>query len=141
MTRHALRAANEAFYAAFQSLDLERMESLWAREGLVSCVHPGWDLVSGREAVIQSFRTIFEGTTSIRFRIEDAHITAGTEVGFVVCRELLSTEVQGVTVENVLTTTNAFVREQGEWRITHRHAAPLLAGKPRTVRPPPTLLH
>jgi hypothetical protein len=141
MSQHALRVANEAFYKTFESLDFERMSTLWARSLPVSCVHPGWDLVYGLEAVMQSWKAIFEGTTEIRFRIEDAQITAGAAHGWVVCREILSTVVQGMPVENVLTTTNTFVLEDGEWRITHHHSAPLLAGKPRNVRPPETVLH
>jgi hypothetical protein len=97
--------------------------------------------VSGFEGVMQSWRSIFEGASEMRFRVEDALITAGPEHGWVVCREILSTVVQGMPLENVLTTTNTFVLEAGEWRIAHHHSAPLLAGKPRNVRPPETLLH
>jgi ketosteroid isomerase-like protein len=134
MTQHALRAANAAFYAAFERLDLEAMTNLWARSVQVSCVHPGWDLVLGHEAVMQSWRAIFDGTSEIHFRSEDAQITAGTGMGWVVSREILSTTVQSMPVENTLSTVNTFVLESGVWRIAHHHAAPLLAGKPRSPR-------
>lgn len=141
MTQHALRAVNQAFYAAFEQLDLTAMTNLWARKVLVSCVHPGWDLVLGHEAVMQSFRTIFEGTSEIHFHSEDTQVTAGAEMGWVVSREVLSTAVRGVPVENTLTAVNTFVLEQGVWRVAHHHAAPLLAGKPRTARKPDVVLH
>lgn len=141
MTQHALRAANQAFYAAFERLDLDAMANLWAREVHVSCVHPGWDLVLGYEAVMQSWRTIFEGTSELHFRTEDAQVTAGTNMGWVVSRELLSTTVQGMPVENSLSAVNTFVLEQGVWRVAHHHAAPLLAGKPRAAKKPDVVLH
>jgi ketosteroid isomerase-like protein len=141
MSQHALRAANAAFYASFERLDYDAMAALWARSVPVSCVHPGWDLVLGYEAVMQSWRNIFDGTSEIHFRSEDAQITVGDSMGWVVSRETLSTVVSGVPVENVLATVNTFVLEGGVWRIAHHHAAPLLAGKPRTARKPEVILH
>ena len=34
------------------------MEQVWARVAPVTCLHPGWTLLSGREAVLESWRTI-----------------------------------------------------------------------------------
>ena len=141
MSQHALRAANAAFYAAFERLDYDAMAALWARSAQVSCVHPGWDLVLGYEAVMQSWRGIFDGTSEIHFRSEDMQVTAGNGMGWVVSREILSTTVQGLPVENSLSTVNTYVLESAGWRIAHHHAAPLLAGKPRSARKPEVILH
>jgi len=141
MSQHAVRAANLAFYDAFTRLDLDAMQNLWAKRTPVTCVHPGWDLVIGYEAVMQSWRAIFEGTSEIRFRVEDPQVTWNGEAGWVVCRELLYTQLGGSPIENVMTAINTFVLEDGAFHITHHHAAPLLAGKPRSVRPPDTQLH
>ncbi len=142
MSQHALRAANEAFYAAFASLDHEQMMELWARHSNVTCVHPGWDLVVGPEAVAQSFRSVFEGMTQLQFRVEIASITAGPTLGWVVCREFLLTDVQGTPVENAMTAINTFVLEDNVWRVSHHHTAPMLAGRasPRG-RTPDAILH
>ncbi len=141
MSQLAVRAANLAFYDAFTQLDLDAMSKLWAKRAPVTCVHPGWDLVLGYEAVMQSWRAIFEGTSEIRFRVEDPQVTAVGEAGWVVCRELLYTTVGGTPLENAMTAINTFVLEDGVFRITHHHAAPLISGKPRSVRPPDTQLH
>jgi hypothetical protein len=106
MSQHALRAANTKFYRAFEQLDLSTMTTLWARGVPVSCVHPGWDLVLGHEAVVDSWRAIFEGTSEIHFHNEEAQVTAGSAMGWVVSRELLRTTVQGMPVENTLTVIN-----------------------------------
>ncbi len=141
MSQHALRAANAAFYAAFERLDFEGMANLWARSVPVSCVHPGWDLVVGYEAVMESWRGIFDGTSEIHFRNEDAHITVHASTGWVVSREVLSTVVQSLPVENTLTAVNVFVLESGVWRVAHHHAAPVLAGRPRAPRRTDVVLH
>ena len=141
MSHAALRAANEAFYAAFESLDIDRMTQLWARKANVTCVHPGWDVLIGHEAVMQSWRGIFEGTREIRFRAEVASITVGADLGWVVCREILLTTVQGSDVENAMTAINTFALEEGQWRIAHHHASPVLAGRSQRQRPPDPLLH
>jgi ketosteroid isomerase-like protein len=141
MDEHAIRQANASFYEAFERLDLERMQRLWARSVQVTCVHPGWDMVVGYDAVLQSWRMIFEGTSEVRMRVEDPHISGGADHAWLVCREVLFTTLSGQAVENVLTATNTFVKEEGLWKIAHHHAAPLLAGRPRSVRPPETVLH
>jgi ketosteroid isomerase-like protein len=141
MSEQALRDANAAFYEAFQKLDLDGMGHLWARKVQVTCVHPGWDLVVGLRAVIESWRAIFEGTGELRFHTEDAHVTVRDGVGWVVSREVLRTELQGAPVENALTAVNTFVLEDDTWRIAHHHAGPVLSGRPRSVRPRDVVLH
>ena len=39
--------ANAAFYRAFESLDVKRMEEVWLRAPYIKCVHPGWGLLVG----------------------------------------------------------------------------------------------
>ena len=81
MSQHQLRAASARFYKAFEQLDLEIMGELWAQSVAVSCVHPGWDLVLGREAVMESWRAIFSGTSELSFEHEEAQVTAGNDMG------------------------------------------------------------
>jgi hypothetical protein len=50
--------ANEAFYAAFAARDIEAMDELWSRRPNVTCIHPGWSPLIGRDSVMQSWRAI-----------------------------------------------------------------------------------
>ena len=50
--------ANEAFYHVFRSRDLAAMEALWARRAPIACVHPGWQALITREAVMASWSDI-----------------------------------------------------------------------------------
>ena len=54
----AVLAANAAFYAAFNARDADAMAALWATAAEVTCVHPGWNILRGREAVLASWRSI-----------------------------------------------------------------------------------
>jgi ketosteroid isomerase-like protein len=141
MHKLALKGANEAFYAAFERLDLATMANLWARQTGVTCAHPGWDLVVGYQAVMESWRAILEGTSEVRFQFEEVHITSTADAGSVVSRQVLRTPVAGLAVENVLIAVNVFVREEGAFRIAHHQAAPVLREKPRKAAGPDVILH
>lgn len=51
----AVLAANRDFYAAFRKRDMATIERLWAKLSPVGCVHPGWDAIHGRDAVLRAF--------------------------------------------------------------------------------------
>ena len=57
----AVLAANAAFYRAFAERDVAAMDALWARSVPVACIHPGWQVLNGREAVMASWRGILAG--------------------------------------------------------------------------------
>ena len=50
--------AEDAFYAAFSTCDLKRMQEVWADDEIV-CVHPGSHAIFGYDNIIRSWRHIF----------------------------------------------------------------------------------
>jgi ketosteroid isomerase-like protein len=107
---------NEAFYAAFRDRNVAAMTELWATSTPVSCIHPSWDALIGRDQVIASWLAILGDESSPQIRCENATAWIAGDVAWVVCNEI---------IKNVLlTATNVFVREEGEWRIVHHHASP-----------------
>lgn len=121
----ALLAANAAYYLAFASNDFTDMSRVWADEG-VSCIHPGWPPLFGRDAVIGSYREIMRnpGRSGIEYRYDRAIIAGGE--GRVLCIEF----VDGIA----LATTNWFRRISGAWRMIHHQASPI-AGLVDTANP------
>ncbi|HUK11288.1 MAG TPA: nuclear transport factor 2 family protein [Stellaceae bacterium] len=111
----ALRTANLEFYRAFANRDFAAMESVWAREAEVLCLHPGWPLLSGRSAVLESWRQILANPGAPRIVCRKVQALVFAEIGIVTCEE----EVEG----GLLAATNIFVREQGRWRMVHHHAS------------------
>jgi ketosteroid isomerase-like protein len=108
-------AANAAFYAAFAARDAAAMDALWARRAPVACIHPGWDVLRGREAVLASWRSILGGPGSPPITCAGAVAHVLGDAAFVVCREHIP------AVE--LIATNVFVREDGAWKMVHHHAS------------------
>ena len=75
--------ANARFYQAFETLDLARMERVWAHDEHVKCVHPGWPILIGWEAVRSSWATIFENTGEMRFTLSDVRASARSDLAWV----------------------------------------------------------
>ena len=101
-------AANEAFYTAFAAHDVPAMAALWAERAPVACIHPGWQPLRGREAVLASWRDILGGPGSPPIRCCDAVAHVLGETALVICIE----RFPGVE----LVATNVFVREDGAWQ-------------------------
>jgi len=113
--RDAVLFVNEAFYVSLAGADADGMDALWAREVEVTCIHPGWEALRGREAVMDSWRAIMRaGAPDIRCREPSAALYG--EIASVICYE----EMQG----GYLIATNLFVREDDGWRMVHHQAGP-----------------
>lgn len=118
-----VEAANAAFYRAFEALDVALMDEVWAHADYVKCVHPGWPLITGWEAVRESWRTIFENTAEMRFTLGDVDVQVAGALGWVTCTENILQSVRGrISVTSVLA-TNLFERGAGGWRMVHHHAS------------------
>jgi hypothetical protein len=117
MSQHdAVLFANEAFYLAFSSCDLAAMTDLWATGVPVSCIHPGWAPLLGRDDVLDSWKGIFSGQAPppITCHGPCAHVYG--DAATVLCYERIP--------ESYLIATNIFVREGGLWKIVHHQAGP-----------------
>jgi ketosteroid isomerase-like protein len=118
-------AANQAFYDAFEALDLERMARVWSEEAPLSCIHPAWELIEGRVEVIASWRRIFQSTSAVRFALRDVHVYVAGDTGWVVLIEQIDTRHGEERVAASAQATNVFVREASGWRLVHHHSAPI----------------
>lgn len=114
MSDEPLLAANEAFYQAFNQRDIEAMTMVWARSVPISCIHPGWNVLSGQEEVLASWRALLENPGQPRLISGGATARVIGNAAVVLCREL----VNGLP----LLATNVFVREDGDWRLMHHHS-------------------
>jgi ketosteroid isomerase-like protein len=123
----AVRAANEGFYRAFESLSLGAMDDVWAHDAHVACIHPGWPRLSGWEAVRDSWDAIFRNTLEMRFTITDVQLEVGGDLAWVLCTEnILSQAGESLSVTAILA-TNVFERRGAGWLLVHHHASHVLA--------------
>jgi len=119
-------AANAAYYEAFASADLEKMQRIWADHD-VSCVHPGWPVLVGHSAILQSYRNIFGNPNQERIEPRSAIAMVFGDEGRVICVELI-----GGTA-HALAATNWFRRVDGAWRMIHHQASPIAATAAETA--------
>jgi len=82
--RTAVLEANAAFYRAFESLDLRRMEEVWVRVPYIKCVHPGWGLLVGWGPVMESWQQIFANTALMRFKLTHVQAEVTGDLAWVV---------------------------------------------------------
>jgi ketosteroid isomerase-like protein len=125
-----LEEANARFYRAFETLDIAEMDGVWAHGTHVTCVHPGWPLLVGWEAVRTSWETIFNNTAEMSFTLSAVRAIRAGEIGWVTCTENILSEVRGrVSVTSVLA-TNIYERDADRWLLVHHHASHVLGQQP-----------
>ncbi|MDE2229260.1 MAG: nuclear transport factor 2 family protein [Alphaproteobacteria bacterium] len=113
----AVLAANLEFYRAFGRGDYAGMEAIWARQAAVLCLHPGWNAVEGREAVMESWRRVLNDP-DFRIMCHNERVHLYGDIAIVLCEEELS--------GGLLAATNIFIREEGAWRMIHHQASAVI---------------
>jgi ketosteroid isomerase-like protein len=125
--RAELVEANARFYRVFETQDLAEMDQVWAHGEHVRCVHPGWALLEGWDAVRQSWEAIFKASGEMRFSLGDVQARVSGELGWVTCAENILSQVRGNIAVTTLVATNVFERQVVEWRMVLHHASHILA--------------
>ena len=104
--------ANARFYRAFETLDITEMDQVWVHGEHARCVHPGWPLLCGWDAVRTSWQRIFDNTEEMRFTLSEVTVNVGGDLAWVTCTENILSEVgERVSVTAILA-TNVFERDR-----------------------------
>lgn len=126
-----VRAANAAFYAAFEALDLDSMVDLWEHTDRVAVMHPGWPAVQGWARVRASWELILRNTPFIQFLCTDEQVFREGSTAWVILEENILqgsgsreggedvSELSGARVAAV----NVFVHDGSRWRMVVHHGA------------------
>ena len=130
----AVRAANQRFYAAFESLKLAEMEAVWAHDDRVECVQPGWELLLGWDEVRERWARIFKNTKRVRVALSGLWVRVEGDVGWVACTARITTAFAEGFDEAIVQATNIFVRREGRWLLVAHHASPLPTAPRATVQ-------
>lgn len=127
-------AANNAFYEAFESLDIDRMQAVWLQDPRIVCIHPGWRKLLGWGPVMTSWERIFEGAFEMKFEIGEMDVVISGDLAVVILEENLTQRgYDGISRSQVLT-TNVFERAGDQWLMILHHGSPIL--QPENDEPP-----
>lgn len=128
----AVEAVNAAFYAAFETADLDAMRDLWLDDPETLCVHPGALPLRGTPAISRSWALIMANTPYIQFFLTDVEISVLDGVASVTCTENVLTGDERTGPDSFggarAVATNVFVRTSEGWRLWIHHASPVLSG-------------
>ncbi len=112
---------NAAFYTAFATRDIQAMEQLWSKDKTIICTHPGWQPLTGREEVLESWRNILSNPEAPEVACHGERAVVYGDFAIVTCIEQLS---DGQSAPEFLTATNVFVRAGTRWVLVHHQAGP-----------------
>src|SRR5215467_8535744 len=122
----AVRRASASFYKAFESLDISRMEEIWAHDERVVCVHPGWERAVGWPAVRSTWEKVFANTLQINFEVTEVALHVSADLASIsVTENLRSWSPGGGGVVGKVLAVNLFERHDGRWRLIANHASPM----------------
>ncbi|MGQ0694636.1 MAG: nuclear transport factor 2 family protein [Nitrospiraceae bacterium] len=118
--------ANQRFYEAFESLDIAKMDEVWAHLDYVTCIHPGWALRTGWPEIRDSWVLIFNNTFSMKFRLTDLQIQVASDVAWVICMENITSQQSDEPQQAKVLATNLFERIGDEWLMIHHHGSAVM---------------
>ena len=130
--------AEQAFYRAIASHDLDALMATWATDEETICVHPTGVSLSSRGLIRESWRSIF---AAARLRIE-AELVARWHGATLAVHHLLESLYVGndPSPHGPLHVTHVYSRESDGWRLVSRHASAASA-PPESLESPPRVLH
>ena len=118
-------AAEAAFYAAFASLNLQAMKSVWAEGADCLCIHPASMPIAGYVAIMASWADILVGNQSVELQCEPISRLHGPD-------SMVSTVYEhfkpaGVTAALApVLATNVYRLLGGQWKLVVHHASPVV---------------
>lgn len=114
--------AEIAFYQAFEQGDLDAMTALWDNSDDVVCVHPMASALRGAKAVSEAWRELFSNEVSMRFAIEEIHVTRSGPIAIHIVKEHIG--IPGGKPVAPMMATNIYRETVDGWRMILHHASP-----------------
>lgn len=119
--------ANETFYLAVRTGDIDKMGMVWVKDENVKCVHPGWPMLHGWEAVSQSWKNIFESGNQLDIELQDITVEVSGDTAWVICIEKVGYKFGDEVQFGFAQSTNIFKLNGVKWFLVLHHASPIPA--------------
>jgi ketosteroid isomerase-like protein len=147
--------AENAFYEALETRDLDAMMAVWAEDEEILCVHPLGARLTGQDQIRESWAQIFAGEGRARVHISHQVAISGMMIAVHSVQENFTLQVdltqqaesRGQQLPDSrpapIVATNIYLRTGAGWRMIVHHASPA----PGEAEPPkrsggaPKILH
>ncbi len=116
---------NERFYKALGTRDLKLMDSVWVQDSRAGCVHPGWIMLRGWDALRQSWENVFDPNDQVDIELSNLNVEIKGNVAWVTCIQKLVYISRNPPGLNVSQSTNIFERHDSGWLMVLHHASPI----------------
>ncbi len=116
---------NNTFYRALGSRDLDLMGTIWIKDQRAGCVHPGWIMLQGWEAIRQSWENVFDPEDRLEIKLHNLSVDIKGNAAWVTCVQELKYIMRDPVSMNISTSTNIFEKTDEGWKMVVHHASPL----------------
>lgn len=117
--------ANSRFYEALGGRDLELMKTVFVADGRAGCTHPGWVMLRGYDAIIQSWENVFDPDDKLDINLHNVTVDLMGDTAWVTCIQELTYIMRDPVMMNVSVSTNIFEKTGAGWLMLIHHASPV----------------
>jgi len=116
---------NTRFYKALGTRDLELMGTVFVHDDRAGCMHPGWVMLKGWEAIRQSWENVFDPQDQLEIKLHNLTVELEGDAAWVTCiQELIYINREPVMM-NVSVSTNIFEKNGSQWKMVIHQASPM----------------
>lgn len=119
----AVLRINQEFYDAHERRDVAAMAAAWEPGDRAVCVHPGWPILRGIEAVMESWQRILSGPGRNQFILTNVEVAVEGSLAWVTLDENL---VDGAATGTVAATNIFALQPGGSWLMILHHGSPVM---------------
>jgi ketosteroid isomerase-like protein len=118
------QAAENAFYDAFEKMDLKTMMTVWEANEAIVCIHPLGPRLEGLNSVRESWRQIFTSGTRLLFRVSNVYSLSQKHLAIRVVFENITVLGAEEQPAQPIIATNIYRRHEESWHMILHHASP-----------------
>lgn len=123
--REEVLKINGRFYEALATRDLQLMDTVWIKDSRAGCVHPGWIMLQGWQAIRQTWEDVFDPNDHLDIKLSNINVEVKGDVAWVTCVQELIYLKRDPVMMNVSQSTNIFERRESGWLMVLHHASPI----------------
>ncbi|KAF9601109.1 hypothetical protein IFM89_017014 [Coptis chinensis] len=116
----AIVNVNAEFYDIIRDRSLPAMRRFWLQADYVKCIHSTGELLTGYDAVMQSWQLAFSWGQGVAFQVQNLRARLLTDMAWLTMKTYVDMETEPFHV------TNVYEFHNGQWFLVHHHNSLML---------------